>query len=194
MTLDNAQVLDACKRGDPKAQEELYKAFAPALLGVGMRYLHSRDDAQDLLHDAFIKILTNIKQVQKPEALGAWMNRIMVSTVVGYFRRNNLVVYCEDDSLERLADKTDADTTEIVEEKEQNKDLDMDQYDIKFVMKAIDRLQPRYRAVFNMRAVEEMEYADIARELGIAEVTARSHYSYARRILRQFLDVGIETK
>ena len=178
MNLDYAQVLDACKRGDAKAQEALYKEFAPTMLGIGMRYLKSRDDAQDLLHDAFIKVLTSIKQVKDPAMLKAWMYRVMFNTVMDYFREKNHLVYYADDSLERISDDTEVDDS----------GMDTDRYEMAEIMEAINSLQPCYRTVFNMREVEEMEYEDIARELGITEMTARSHLSYARRLLRRYFE------
>ena len=56
------------------------------------------------------------------------------------------------------------------------------------VREAIDSLPASFRAVFNMRAVEEMEFADIARTLNITEQTARAHLSKARSLLRRYIE------
>ena len=54
------QIVDACKRKEPMAQKRLYDDFASKMLGLCMRYTHSHDEAQDLLHDGFIKIFETI--------------------------------------------------------------------------------------------------------------------------------------
>lgn len=182
MNLDYAQVLDGCKHGDAKSQEALYKEFSPLMLGIGMRYLHSRDDAQDLLHDAFIKVLTNIKQVNDPAQLKAWMYRVMFNTVMDHFRNDrHLMVYGEDDNLEQLSGVSENATGDEA-------GMDLDVYEMPAVMEAIDSLPASFRAVFNMRAVEEMEFADIARTLNITEQTARAHLSKARSLLRRYIE------
>ena len=178
MNLDYAQVLEACRHGDAKAQETLYKEFAPCLLGMGMRYLHSREDAEDLLHDAFIKILTNIKNVKDPTVLRAWIYRIMYNRIMDYFREERMLVYLDEEKLERHSDWNTA----------MEAALDMDRYKEEDIMEALRTLPVSYRTVFNMREVEDMEYEDIAKELNITEQTARSHLSYARRRLRQYFE------
>jgi len=178
MNLDYAQVLEACQRGDSQAQEALYKEFAPVLLGMGMRYLHSREDAQDLLHDAFVKILTNIKSVKNPAVLKAWIYRIMYNRIMDHFRERRMLVYLDGENLEWHSDRNTA----------QEAALDMDRYKVEDVMEALKALPVSYRTVFNMREVEDMEYEDIAKELNITEQTARAHLSYARRLLRQYFE------
>lgn len=177
MKVDYAQVLKACKNHDRDAQRVLYEEFSPLLLGIGIRYLGSRDEAQDLLHDAFIKIFTQIDRVKQPEKLRAWMCRVMVSTVVDYLRGKRQLVYWDDAQLEERQD--------VVETADEN--FDSDAYALPDILRAIQELPDAYRTVFNMRVVEEMEFADIAKALGIAEVTVRSNLTRARNILRKQL-------
>lgn len=178
MNIDYAQVLDGCKRGDTKAQEALYKEFSPSMFGVAMRYLTSREDAQDLLHDAFIKILTSIKKVNDPETLPAWMNRVMFNTVMDFFRNNRKMFVYGMEGLEWIED----------EDAYKDQEMDLDDFSMDEIMAAIATLRPSFRAVFNMREVEGMKYADIARNLGISEQTARAHHSKAAAILRKQLE------
>lgn len=174
MVFDNAQVLEACQRGDTQAQEALYKEFSPAMFGIAMRYLSSREDAQDLLHDAFIKALTNIGRLSDPQMLPAWMYRIMFNTVMDFLRNKRKMLFCDIEEYREIRDESNH--------------MDMDGYDMDDIMEAMGTLRPSFRTVFNMREVEEMEYADIARELGISEQTARAHHSKAARDLRQYLE------
>ena len=83
-----------------------------------MRYTHSRDEAQDLLHDGFIKIFETINTLQNPAALENWMNQIMVRTAINYITRNREIIYADLTQLpeEYLIDYPD-------NEKEENADL-----------------------------------------------------------------------
>lgn len=182
MKVDYAQILDACKDNDREAQRVLYEEFSPLLLGIGIRYLGSRDCAQDLLHDAFIRIYTTIHQVKNPEKLRSWMCRVMVSTVVDFFRNNRHLEYWEDGHLEDELDRRNA----------ADETFDTDNYSLPNILNAIESLPPAYRTVFNMRAIDEMEFADIAKALGIAEVTARTNLIRARNLLRKYLEKNDE--
>ncbi len=170
MKVDYAQVLEACKRNDTDAQRILYEEFSPSMLGIGIRYLKSRDEAQDLLHDAFIKVFEKIKEVKNPAALPAWMHRVMVTTILSYLRESKALMYVDTDTLQ------DAEQYRMP--------LDTDGYELDTILEAISTLPDAYRAVFNMREVDGMEFADIAKALGIKEVTVRTNLIRARKLLR----------
>ena len=53
-------VVEACIREERVAQRQLYEQFAGKLYAVSLRYMKSRDEAQDVLQDAFIKIFKNL--------------------------------------------------------------------------------------------------------------------------------------
>ena len=58
--MDEAWVIEECRKGNPKAQKSLYEYFAPRMMGVCIRYAGNRDAAGDLLQDGFVKVFTQI--------------------------------------------------------------------------------------------------------------------------------------
>ena len=54
------QLIEGCKRGDRKAQKELYEMYSRKMMGVCLRYIGDRETARDLLQDGFIKVFTSI--------------------------------------------------------------------------------------------------------------------------------------
>lgn len=170
MDIDFEQLAAGCRHRDPEAQRRLYELFAPAMLGVCMRYTHSRDEAQDLLHDGFIKVFDRIGGLRNPSSLPAWIYSIMAREAVTYVSRGCEVVYC---------DMSEIETAEP---------LDTDGCDVQLVVAALQRLPDHYRLVFNMREVEGMEYADIAAELGQPEATVRSYAARARHLIKKMIE------
>ena len=73
---------------DASAIEALYDSHAPSLLSLCFRYCGNRDDAEDILHDGFIKIIQHIHgfKVRSDGSLEAWMRRIMVNTSLNFLR------------------------------------------------------------------------------------------------------------
>jgi len=71
-----------------EAREALYDKYAPSLLGICIRYCGNRHDAEDVLHDAFIKILSGIhKFIERPDSsFEGWLRRIAVNTALNFIR------------------------------------------------------------------------------------------------------------
>ena len=145
-----------------------------------MRYTHSRDEAQDLLHDGFIKIFETINTLQNPAALENWMNQIMVRTAINYITRNREIIYTDLTQLpeEYLIDNPDNEKAE---------DADLPDYSLGQIVKAIQQLPSQCRLIFNMHEVEDMEIATIAHRLHKPESTIRSTLARARSLLRKKL-------
>lgn len=80
---------EGCGRGDNAARRELYDRYAGLLLGVCLRYTGERASAEDVLHDAFLKIFGSIARFcyRGEGSLRAWMERIAVNTALERLRR-----------------------------------------------------------------------------------------------------------
>src|SRR5665213_2066755 len=71
-------LLKRCKAGERKAQELLYKQFAPKMLGVCFRYATDRMEAEDMLQNGFIKVFQKLADFRGEGSFEGWMRRIMV--------------------------------------------------------------------------------------------------------------------
>ena len=81
------QVLaERCRQGDNLARKELYEQYAGRMLGVCLRYAGDRETAQDLMHDGFLKLFDSFDKFtwRGEGSLRAWMERVMVNTVLQY--------------------------------------------------------------------------------------------------------------
>ena len=177
MITDKQKLVAGCQRKDPEAMKQLYVEMAPMLLGVCMRYTRSRDEAQDLLHDGFIKVYENIGRLENPFALWTWMYKIMVNLSIDYVTRRNTVLYGD---MEEVFEQEG-----IYDEKELDLDGTTNRADE--LVEALQSLPDRYRVAFNMRAVEEMEYDEIAAQLHLPETTVRSQVSRAKQMILEIL-------
>jgi len=141
------------------------------MYGVCLRYCGSRDDAQDILHEGFLKIFEKIRQFEFRGSFEGWIRRIMVNTALERYRNQNKFVSIRDDSIEDYEKPEDFDISEDITAKE--------------LMEMIEDLSPQYRMVFNMYAIEGYSHKEIAELLGITEGTSKSNLSRARVILQE---------
>lgn len=101
---DYESTVEACARGDDGALRALYEREARWLLGVAQRILRDRDQAHDVLQDAFLLIWQKAGSYQR--ALGSargWVYTVVRHRALDEVRRNGREVAVGDD-LEALAD------------------------------------------------------------------------------------------
>jgi|SRR5690606_27068473 RNA polymerase sigma factor (sigma-70 family) len=164
--------LAACIAGERWAQKQLYEEHYSLLMGVCLRYANNQDDAKDILHEGFIKILTHIGRYQPGTSLIAWMRRIIVNTAIDYYR------------MQTRRRTEDLETAWEV----QTGDPDaLSQLTVQEIIGCIQQLSPAYRSVFNLYIVEGYSHREIADLLGITESTSRSNLVKARLKLRELL-------
>lgn len=168
MTADNAQIVDGCRRGDRKAQRALYDMTAPMALGVCMRYAASRAEAEDLMQDGYVRVFENIGRLKEPKALQGWVRQVMTSVCINTVRRRVRFVSLDKEPVEAV-------------------DTPMDVFADEEVVHALQRLAPQKRTVFNMVAVEEMGYDEVAAKLKCSESNVRALFSRAKKELTDIL-------
>ena len=90
------ETIRKCVSGDRKAQTILYNQFAPKMYGVCLNYSKDAAEAEDNLHDGFIRVFTKIAQYGFKGSFEGWMRRIMVNTSLEKFRKTNQLFPVED--------------------------------------------------------------------------------------------------
>jgi len=165
---------------EPDAVEGLYDHYAPALLSVGLRYCGNLADAEDILHDSFLKIISNLGNFRqrKNGSLAAWMKRIMVNTALNFLRDRKKTNHFSD--LETIEAVIGEEVPDSYETDDQYRNLTQDQ-----IMKIICELPLGYRTVFNLYVMEEFSHKEISGMLQCSENTSKSQLSKARAMLRK---------
>lgn len=163
------QIIEECKAGKQSAQSQLYRAFAPVLYGVCMRYARDETDAEDVLHEGFVTIFNKIGQFAGKGSFEGWMKRIMVNIALERYRKRNRMHTVEDIT--------------IYDSKNMSEDL-YAKINAGELMNLIKELPPRYKMVFNLYAIDGYNHKEIAEKMGIAEGTSKSNLARARKILQ----------
>ena len=180
MELNEEQLIEGCKKNMRKARNNLYKLYARKLLGICLRYTRNKSEAEDVLHDAFIKIFTKIDQYSGKGSFEAWMKRITTNTAIQHLR---------DKAKKRLViSEKEVDEVNIIEEvKEESPQLPAQE-----LMKIIQMLPDGYKMIFNLYVFEKMSHKEIAQLLGISEGTSKSQFSRAKQYLRNEINKHIQ--
>jgi RNA polymerase sigma-70 factor, ECF subfamily len=177
--LSESALLKGMKKRNRKALEELHDRFAPVLLAMSMRYCGNKADAEDILHDAFIKILLNVDSfIEKPgSSFIGWMKRITVNTALNFLRDKS--------KMSRLFELESVHDEAHEEDEEVSLAGFAGMIDKEDIMKMICELPQGYRTVFNMYVFEEYSHKEISEVLKCTESTSKSQLFKARAILQK---------
>jgi RNA polymerase sigma factor (sigma-70 family) len=168
---DLHEIIVGCKKMEKKAQRCLYDKYASLFLGIAYRYSRSREDAEDILQEAFVKILTRIDQYSETGSFEGWMKKILINTAISHYR---------------VTQKHDfhKDFDSISEIKIEDYEIDSNEFTREELFKSINTLPAGFKLIFNMYAIEGYKHREIADMLEITVGTSKSQYSRARAYLQ----------
>ena len=166
-------ILQGCLKNNAAAQKGLYEKYSAKMLVVCYRYAHSREDAEDMLQEGFIKIFTQIHTFENRGALEGWIRRIIVHTCINNLKKNK-----------RFNDSVDLIHANSIQVREESIPSIIQ---AKEVVECIRLLPIGYRTVLNLYAIEGFSHKEISSMLDIEESTSRSQYTRAKAMLEDVL-------
>ena len=171
-------LIKACIDGNRHSQSQLYDLFAPTMFVVCLRYSASREEAEEILQEGFLKVFEFIHQFRSEGTLEGWIRKIMVNCALQKYRSRH--------HLHAVANPEMPVSRDFCEE-----DI-ISQLSVKELLIMVQSLPPTYRMVFNMHVFEGMKHKEIARHLGISEGTSKSNLYDARMILQKLVNNSIK--
>ena len=107
-------IIDQCLAGSREAQFELYKLYSKAMFNVSLRMVNDRDDAEDILQEAFISAFKNLRSYRGDASFGSWLKRIVVNKCINFIKkRQALMVPIEDDKIDVIDQSDDINEAEM---------------------------------------------------------------------------------
>jgi RNA polymerase sigma factor (sigma-70 family) len=168
------QLLDGCKNANRLSQKRLYQQFYGYGMSISMRYGQTREEAQEICQDSFVKIFSKIGDCASLGAFKGWMRRIFVNTGIDYYRKFQKSQPFLDD-LDKAIGISDMPFSGL------------DAISIDEKLKMVSELPPAYRMAFNLYAIEGFTTTEIAESLQIAEGTVRGNLAKARFRLQKMI-------
>ena len=85
---DLKKLVEACIRGERKAQHAFFKAYYGKMMAVCLRYVKDRDSAQEIVQDGFIKVFDKLELFDFRGSIEGWMRRIFSNTAIDAIRKS----------------------------------------------------------------------------------------------------------
>ena len=169
--------------GDTAAFEILMRRYNRTLFRTARAILRDDAEAEDALQEAYLQAYQAIGGWRAEAKLSTWLARIVANEALMRLRkqarRAEIVPLQSSATLEGLNEIPDTDMNKTPEREAQRVEMR------RLLEAQIDSLPDDYRAVFMLRAVEELTVEETSKVLGIPEATVRSRLFRARSLLRE---------
>lgn len=164
-------------QGDKKAFESVYSAFSRPLYRRILYLIKDPDEADEILHNLFIKIWTSREQINPDKNLYAYFVQAATSMTIDQLRKNIRTQVLHD----KLVSSTHGHTSVSVEESYISKE------DWKILESAIEQLPPQRRLIFRLCKIEGKSYQEVSESLSISQATISNQLVLAMKSLRKFV-------
>lgn len=144
----------------------LFDKYYSEMYAVAYRYVKVREDAEDSLSEAFVRVFKSIGSFvfQGEGSLRRWVKTIVINEALRTLNRRQRMVFTDG-----------IDNAELVIADELELETDMGHF-----LSMVDTLPDGYRVVFLMYVVEEFSHKEIAEKLNISVSTSKSQLFKAR--------------
>jgi RNA polymerase sigma-70 factor (ECF subfamily) len=161
-----ADLLEACRRQDVRAFEQLYQAHGARLKSIAYHIVGNRQDAEDAVQETFLKLYRAIAGFHGESSIGTWLCRIVINVCYDLGRKR-----------QRQAEPPTEDCPATGSHIALRVTLD----------DALRRINPRHRMVFLLFEVEGLRHAEIASVLEVPEGTSKAWLFEAKKELKRLL-------
>lgn len=165
------ETIDRCRKGDTKAQFELYKLYYKPMYNVSLRMVGNEIEAEDVMQEAFLKAFTKLDTYKGEVSFGAWLKKIVINRSLDQLKKRKV-------KFEELNEKIPDDAPA---------DLNISEIQMEKLKKAINKLPDGYRVVLTLYLLEGFDHEEIAQILNISNGSSRSQFLRAKIKLREML-------
>jgi RNA polymerase sigma-70 factor (ECF subfamily) len=161
-TSSDSELIVRILQDDAAAESELYKKYAPRIYFLGLSELHSKEDAEDIRAETFLRVIQALRQgkLRNPQSLAAFIVGIALNCVREHHRQH-----------QKTETLNEMEPTLIGEGSLEKAFLEQEAS--RAIAEAARHLKPREREFLRLYYYEELSKEEIARSLGIKEERLR---------------------
>ncbi len=181
---DEIVLVKAAKSGDLSAFDQLVNRYERKIFRLAQNITQNREDAEDVMQDAFLKSYTHLGDFQGDSRFYTWLVRITVNEALMKLRKRRPNQVSLDDSIETeddLMPREVEDWGPTPEQRFAQRELN------RILSEVIADLDPAFRVVFLLRDIEELSTEETAELLGLSVPAVKSRLLRGRLKLRQKL-------
>lgn len=161
-------LIKQCKKGQQKAQMQIYKLYYKAMFNSSLRIVGNHTDAEDIMQESFLDAFQKLDQYTEEGSFGGWLKRIVINNSLDFIYKQ----------------KPQSEFSEHMEIVEDEFDTS-DEIEIKIaeIKTALGKIKDEYRIIISLFLFEGYDHEEICQILGISYNLSRTRYSRAKKKL-----------
>jgi RNA polymerase sigma-70 factor (ECF subfamily) len=165
---DRVLLFEISHNNDEEAFKALFERYAGRIFNLIFRMIQHYEDSNDLLQETFLRVYKHRHKCYEMKNFKGWLYTVALNLSRDYLRMSK-----------RRREKVLDERRENIDERDPSKLSESSELRRK-VLKAMKKLNVKYRAVFTLRDIQGMSYQEIAKALNIEEGTVKSRLNRAR--------------
>lgn len=187
---DEVALVRGCKRGEPKALEQLVTGYKAKVSRIAYLFLRDRSELDDLTQDIFLAIFKAIPNFREDCSLSTWIYRITINHCLNW--RNRLRIRFRKKMIpfdQPRYDDQSLTPAEMIANSDPNPERALQkQEEITLIQNALAKLPTRYRISVVLRDIEGLSYEEIALIVKQPLGTVKSRINRGRNRLREIVE------
>lgn len=165
--------IELAKQGNEKAMYALYQDYGKAMYNICLRMTNCKEDAEDVLQEAFTDAFQKLNTYNYEASFGAWLKRIVLNRCLNALRvKKPDLLFVDELPHAESVEEVDYEHIELEVEK---------------VNRALMQLPTGYRVVCSLYLLEGYDHREISQIMDISESTSKSQYLRAKKKLKEIL-------
>lgn len=182
------ELVRGAQQGDRAAFRELYDRYHRRAFAVAFGVVKNKQDARDIVQEAFIKVHRHIQNFQGTSSFYTWLYRIVMNLSIDHIRRNKKARNLDYDDKVGRDDDVAGDGALLPTILDGNPRKTALRKELaEAIQSALGELPEHHRAVILLREVEGLSYEEMAKVLGVPKGTIMSRLFHARRKMQHSL-------
>ena len=173
--ISDTELVEKLRNGDIEAFDAVFEKYSSRLFGFALKYLKSKEEAEGLVQDVFLKIWENRKNLKKESSLKSYLFTISYHNICRFFRKKQLQGKLNENI--SLGSNATVDTEEQVDYRST----------LEQVERLIKKLPPKQKVIFEKSRNEGKNSREIAEEMHLSPGTVDNNISAALKFLRNHL-------
>jgi len=170
------ELIDKLWIGDVEAFDRVYQRYAGKLYAFSLKYLRSKEEAEELVQSVFLKVWENQKNLKKNTSFKSYLFTIAYNEICNLFRRRKY----QQDFIAKIGIESSVTSGETE-----------NQIEFQFVLEQVDqiiaRLPEKQKTIFLKSRQEGKSTKEIAEELGLSPGTVDNYISESLKFIRSNL-------
>ncbi len=181
VNVDDADIIAEVRSGNSAAFSQLVLKYQDRLLNAVVYISGSRDDAEDVVQDAFVQAYVKLNSFGGNSAFYTWLYRIAINAAISRRRKRKgeaSLDACQDEQGVQPVDHLEGAEQRVLREERAGQ-----------VQSALAALSTEHRMILVLREMEDCDYDQIAEILDVPVGTVRSRLHRARLQMREQLEI-----